>query len=203
MSALAKKKYITEDEYLDLEELSETRNEYFNGEIFAMSGASYNHVICTGNISASLNTQLKKRDCRVLSVDMRVLIKRTGLYTYPDIAVVCGKSDLKIHNGLETLTNPTLIIEVLSPSTADYDKGAKFEHYRTIDSLQEYVLVWQDKKRLARYTKQTDSTWILQDFIGDDVEIELKSIECLLTPEDIYNKVEFETENTQQMSKNT
>ena len=122
MSALAKKKYILEEEYLDLEELSETRNEYFNGEIFAMSGASYNHVICTGNISASLNNQLKKRDCRVLSVDMRVLIKRTGLYTYPDIVVVCGKSVLQKYKGLETLINPTLIVEVLSPSTADYDK---------------------------------------------------------------------------------
>jgi Uma2 family endonuclease len=191
MSALPKKKYITEEEYLDLEELSETRNEYFNGEIFAMSGASYNHVICTGNINASLNNQLKKRDCRVLNSNMRVLIKKTGLYTYPDTTVVCGKSELKKHKGLETLTNPVLIVEVLSPSTADYDKGAKFEHYRTIDSLQEYVLVWQDKKRVARYTKQSDNSWNLQDFIGDDADIELKSIECLLTMDDIYDKVVF------------
>lgn len=191
MSALPKKKYITEEEYLDLEELSETRNEYFNGEIFAMSGASYNHVKCTGNINASLNTKLKNRKCDVLNSDMRVLIEKTGLYTYPDTTVVCGKPQLKKYKGLETLINPVLIVEVLSPSTADYDKGAKFEHYRTIDSLQEYVLVWQDKKRVARYTKLSDNSWNLQDFIGDDADIELKSIECLLTMDDIYDKVVF------------
>lgn len=195
MSAIPKQKYITEEEYLDLEEFSETRNEYFNGEIFAMAGASYNHIICTGNLYANLHIQLKKRDCRVLNSDMRVLVKKTGLYTYPDLTIVCGKSDLKKYKGLETLTNPTVIVEVLSPSTADYDKGAKFEHYRTIDSLQEYVLVWQDKKRVARYTKQSDNSWLLTDFIGEEAEIELKSIECSLTMEDIYDKVEFDEEN--------
>jgi Uma2 family endonuclease len=195
MSAIPKQKFITEEEYLDLEELSETRNEYFNGEIFAMAGASYNHIVCNGNIYASLHNQLKKRNCRVLNSDMRVLIKKTGLYTYPDLTIVCGKSELKKYKGLETLTNPTLIVEILSPTTADYDKGAKFEHYRTIDSLQEYVLVWQDKKRVARYTKQTDNSWLLTDFIGEDAEIELKSIECRLTMDDIYDKVEFIEEN--------
>ncbi len=195
MSAIPKQNYITEEEYLDLEELSETKNEYFNGEIFAMSGASFNHIICTGNINASLNNQLKKRDCRVLNSDMRVLIKKTGLYTYPDTTVVCGKSELKKHKGLETLLNPTVIVEVLSPTTADYDKGAKFEHYRTINSLQEYILVWQDKKRVARYTKQTDNSWLLTDFIGEDAKIELKSIECQITMDDIYDKVEFIEEN--------
>ena len=93
---------------------------------------------------------------------------------------------------LDTLTNPVLIVEVLSPSTADYDKGAKFDHYRTIESLQEYILVWQDKKRVARYTKRDDGSWVLNDFIGDEAEITLTSIDCRLTMEDIYDKVDFE-----------
>ena len=123
---------------------------------------------------------------------MRLFVEASGLYTYPDIMVTCEKPKLKKYKGLENLTNPTLIIEVLSPSTADYDKGAKFDHYRTIESLQEYVLVWQDKKRVALYTKQSDDSWLLRDFIGAKAEIELKSIECKIAVEDIYEKVEIE-----------
>lgn len=92
----------------------------------------------------------------------------------------------------DTLLNPDLIIEVLSPSTGDFDRGAKFDHYKTIESLTEYILVWQDKKRVARYTKQDDSNWLLTDFIGGDASIKLASIECVLTMEDIYAKVVFD-----------
>ena len=125
---------------------------------------------------------------------MRVHIPKTGLYTYPDVIVVCGKPQLLEDTYLDTLLNPVLIVEVLSPSTADYDKGTKFDHYRTIESLREYVLVWQDKKRVPRCTRQADDSWILNDFIGEDAEIILSSIECSLLMDDIYDKVEFEEE---------
>ena len=191
MSALPKKKYISPEEYLDLEETSLEKNEYFNGEIFQMAGASEKHNTIAMNIASNIHFQLRKRPCKSYQNDMRLFVEESGLYTYPDVMITCEKPELKKYKGLENLTNPTLIIEVLSPSTADYDKGAKFDHYRTIESLQEYVLVWQDKKRVALYTRQSDNSWLLRDFIGAMAEIELKSIECRLTAEDIYEKVEI------------
>jgi Uma2 family endonuclease len=195
MSAKPKPKYITEEEYLEFERAAFEKHEYFNGEIYQMAGASNEHNLIGGNVYASLHSQVKKRDCRAYQNDMRLLIEETGLYTYPDIMVVCGKPDIKKYKGLDSIKNPVLIVEVLSASTADYDKGAKFDHYRTIESLKEYVLVWQDKKRVARYTKQDDGSWVLRDFIGEEAEINLSAIECSLTMDDIYDKVEFAEES--------
>ena len=194
MTALPKKKYILPEEYLALERDSLERHEYFDGEIFLMAGTSEEHANISSNVNISLGTQLKKRPCKSYQSDLRVHIPATGLYTYPDVIVVCGKPQLLEDAYLDTLLNPDLIVEVLSPSTADYDKGTKFDHYRTIDSLKEYVLVWQDKKRVARYTKQTDGSWTLNDFIGEEAEIVLSSINCKLLMEDIYDKVDFDEE---------
>ncbi|CAN5503924.1 Uma2 family endonuclease [soil metagenome] len=192
MSALPQKKYISPEEYLELERAAFEKHEYFDGEIFEMAGTSEEHANISSNINGSLHFQLKKRPCKSYQSDLRVHIPSTGLYTYPDVVVVCEKPQLLDDTYLDTLINPVLIVEVLSPSTADYDKGAKFEHYRTIESLQEYILVWQDKKRVAQYTKQTDGSWVLRDFIGESAEIVLSSIECKLTMDDIYDKVEFD-----------
>lgn len=192
MSAKPKKKYISSEDYLALERESLEKHEYFDGEIFAMAGTSEEHANISSNINISLGIQLKKRPCKSYQSDLRVHIPATGLYTYPDVMVVCGKAELLEDAFLDTVLNPVLIIEVLSPSTADYDKGTKFDHYRTIESLQEYILVWQDKKRVARYTKQENESWVLRDFIGDDAEIALSSIDCQITMEDIYDKVDFE-----------
>ncbi len=175
-----------------MERKAETKHEYFDGEIFDMAGTSLEHAAISSNINASLNFQLKKRPCKSYQSDVRVHIPATSLYTYPDVMVVCGKPQLLEDAYLDTLLNPNLIVEVLSPSTADYDKGAKFDHYRSIESLREYVLVWQDKKRVARYTKQDDGSWLLHDFIGEDAEIVLTSIDCSLSIEDIYDKVDFD-----------
>lgn len=192
MSARPKRKYIAPEEYLALEREALEKHEYFDGEIFEMAGTSEEHASISSNINASLHFQLKKRPCKSYQSDLRVHIPVTGLYTYPDVVVVCGKPQLLDDAYLDTLLNPDLIIEVLSPSTADYDKGTKFDHYRTIESLKEYVLVWQDKKRVARYTKQPDGGWTLNDFIGEDAEIPLSSIDCRLSIEDIYDKVDFD-----------
>lgn len=195
MSAKTKRKYTSPEEYLELERTAFEKHEYFDGEIFDMAGTSEEHANISSNINASLHFQLKKRSCKSYQSDLRVHIPKTGLYTYPDVLVVCGKPQLLEDTFLDTLLNPILIVEVLSPSTADYDKGTKFEHYRTIESLREYVLVWQDKKRVARYTRQADESWVLNDFIGDDAEIILSSVECSLLVDDIYDKVDFEEES--------
>lgn len=192
MSAKLKKKYISSEDYLALERESLEKHEYFDGEMFAMAGTSEEHANISSNINISLGVQLKKRSCKSYQSDLRVHIPATGLYTYPDVLVVCGKPELLEDAFPDTLTNPILIVEVLSPSTADYDKGTKFDHYRTIEILQEYILVWQEKKRVAHYTKQENGSWILRDFIGDDAEITLNSVDCRLLMEDIYDKVNFE-----------
>jgi len=191
MRPLIRKHFITPEEYLEFERASPEKHEYFNGEIFDMAGASLQHVRITSNINISLGGQLKKRHCQSYQSDLRVHIPTTGLYTYPDVIVVCGKPRLLEDSYLDTLLNPDVIVEVLSPSTAEYDMNVKFDHYRKIESLKEYILVWQDKKRVARHTKRDDGSWILSDFIGDDALVDLSSIECSLSMDDIYDKVDF------------
>ncbi len=191
MSAKPKPKYITEEEYLEVEDASLEKHEYFNGEIFQMAGASEKHNTISLNIAGELRQKLKKRPCKAYQNDMRLFIEKTGLYTYPDVMVVCGKPDIKKYKGLDNIKNPVLIVEVLSSSTEGYDKGAKFDNYRSLESLREYVLVSQDAKKVIRYTKQTDGSWILMDFISDKTLIELSSIDCMLAMEDIYDKVDF------------
>ena len=191
MNALSRKKYFSADEYLEFERAAVDKHEYFDGEIFAMAGSTFEHAIIVTNISTALNSQLKNRNCRTSAADLRIHIPATGLYTYPDVMTICGEPQFLADSYLDTLLNPDVIIEVLSPTTADYDMGAKFDNYRTIKSLKEYVIVWQDKRRVARYTKRDDGSWLLNDFIGEDPEIVLSSIECTLTMEDIYDKVDF------------
>jgi Uma2 family endonuclease len=190
MTALPTKKYISPEEYLAAEREALEKHEYLNGEVFAMAGAKMAHVAICGNLVRSLGNQLAKGDCQAFQSDLRTHIPKTGLYTYPDIIVVCGKVELVPDGHLDTLLNPTVIIEVLSPSTAEYDRGAKFDHYKTIDSLKEYVLVGQERKRVARHTRLDGDSWVLTDFIGDDSQIELVSIGCMLTMSEIYERVE-------------
>jgi len=192
MTALPEKKYISPEEYLAMERDSLEKHEYFDGEIFLMAGASDEHNTIAMNTASDLHQQLKKRPCKVYQSDMRVHIPKTGLFTYPDVMVVCGKPEFLPDANLDTLTNPILIVEVLSSSTEGYDKGAKFDNYRSLESLREYVLVSQDAKKVIRYTKQANGSWVLMDFIGDKTEIELSSIKCSLTMEDIYDKVDFD-----------
>ena len=192
MTALPKKQFISEEDYLTMEEVSPVKHEYFDGEIFQMAGASERHNNIAGNIYGELYVQMKKRPCKVYQNDMRLYIEKDGIYVYPDVMVVCGKPEIKKYKSLDNILNPVLIVEVLSDSTADYDKGAKFEQYRTIESFKEYLLVSQDAKQITRYTKQPDGSWVLMDFIGEKTEVELSSIESTLAMEDIYDKVDFE-----------
>jgi Uma2 family endonuclease len=189
MSALRKeaRENWTVDEYLAYDASQARRYAYRYGEIVAMAGASDEHNTINHNINGIFYVQLRQRPCRVYANDMRVRVSDEE-YVYPDIAVVCGKPDIRDLKG-DTLFNPTLIVEVLSKSTRKYDLEGKFESYRSIESLQEYVLIHQDKVRAHRYTRQSDHTWLITDFAKRDDHIELQSIACTLLLEDVYEKV--------------
>jgi len=183
--------YISPDEYLRLERQAEYKSEYLNGERFAMSGASRQHNLITTNISRELSQQLKDRPCEVYAVDMRVKVRANGLYTYPDIAVVYAESQFE-DDFVDTLLNPTVLVEVLSESTARYDRIAKTSYYRTIDSLAEHLLVAQHEVRLEQYTKQANGQWLLSEYTSINEVMQLPSIDCVLKLSDIYGKITFD-----------
>jgi Uma2 family endonuclease len=182
------KSYISPEEYLRLERQSEYKSEYVNGEIFAMTGASRKHNLVSGNIFGELREQLKGRECEVYASEMRVKVMATGLYTYPDVVVVCGEPKFE-DRYVDTLLNPTLLVEVLSPSTERYDRIAKSSYYRTLDSLTEHLLVAQDEVRLEQHVKQTNGQWLLFEHTSLQLIVELPSISCTLALSDVYDKV--------------
>jgi Uma2 family endonuclease len=181
---------ISEQEYLAFERASEIRNEYYNGRIYAMTGASLAHNLIVSNSVASLHGQLRRKPCRICSSDLRVHIPQTGLYTYPDLVIVCGEPQF-LDDSLDTLLNPTVIVEVLSPSTERYDRGMKFQHYRSIASLQVYLLIAQDRAHIERYTRQEGDLWLLQDAIGLPASVDMAAIEAVLSLADVYEKVDI------------
>ena len=186
--ALQPQPRVTPEEYLVVERKALTKSEYLDGEIFAMSGASREHNLISLNVGGELRSQLRQRPCEVYVNDMRVKISPTGLYTYPDVVVACDEPRFEDAE-VDTLLNPTLIVEVLSPSTEDYDRGTKFEHYRTLPSLQEYLLLSQDKIHIVHYTRQADATWVLSETSRQEDHIQLPAIACDLSVAEIYAKV--------------
>jgi Uma2 family endonuclease len=180
--------YLTPEEYLAIERRAETKSEYFNGEMFAMVGASRKHNLISTNIVISVGQQLKNRPCEIYTSDMRVKIPATGLYTYPDVTVACGEPKFE-DEFVDTLLNPTLIVEVLSASTASYDRIKKFGYYRTIESLAEYLLVAQDEYKVEQYAKQQDGRWLLTDIRSLEGVVEMVSIQCRLALADVYDRV--------------
>ena len=182
----------TPEEYLALEREAEYRSEYFAGEVFAMSGASERHNLIVSNIVAALHTQFRKRPCKVYASDMRVKVSATGLYTYPDVVALCEEAQFD-DDQKDTLLNPTVIIEVLSPSTEAYDRGEKFAHYRKLTSLAEYVLISQDKPHVEHYVRQPDNQWLLSEASRLQDTVRLPSISSTLVLAEIYEKVEVGT----------
>ena len=181
---------LTPEEYLAIERQAEYKSEYFNGEVFAMSGGSRQHNLITVNISSSLHAQIRTRPCNVYSSDQRVKVSATGLYTYPDISVVCGEAKYD-DDQQDTLLNPTAIIEVLSKSTAGYDRNEKFAHYRKLESLAEYVLVAQVRYHVELYTRQPNGDWLLSETDNIQESVLLPSIECTLALSEVYEKVDI------------
>lgn len=183
--------HLSVEEYLEAERRAETKSEYLDGEVFAMSGGSRRHNLVMTNLIREVSQQLKNRPCEVYPSDLRVHIPATGLYTYPDLVVVCGEPRFEDQE-LDTLLNPTLIIEVLSPTTEAYDRGKKFEHYRTIESLAEYVLVSQDAPRIEQYVRQEGGSWLLTATPGLEGRMILPSVGCELALAEVYDKVQLE-----------
>jgi Uma2 family endonuclease len=186
VSVIAQPTY-TPEEYLALERRAEHRSEYVNGRVYAMTGASRTHNVITGNIFAGLHRSFRGRPCEVYQSDMRVKVSPTGLYTYPDVVALCGTPAFEDAE-VDTLVNPTVIVEVLSDSTERYDRGEKFAHYRRLRSLAEYVLVAQDRARMEHYGRRGEQ-WVLTVAEKLDAELMLSALDCTLSLAEVYERV--------------
>lgn len=189
MSALENPRY-TPEQYLEWERAAPVKSEYFDGQIFAMAGASEEHVLIVTNLVRELSTQFKGKPCRTYSNDMRVKVSESGLYTYPDVVVVCGERQFS-DAVQDTLENPTVIFEVLSPTTEAYDRGAKFAQFRRLPSLQEYVLVSQTEFLVEQFVRQSDGNWLLIESAGEAASVSLPTLSVTLPLSEIYDRVEF------------
>jgi Uma2 family endonuclease len=190
------KSYLTEEQYLEIERKAEFKSEYYRGEMFAMgemfavAGAPEAHILITDSATGELRQQLRRRPCKVYSSNMRVRVTPVGLYTYPDVVVVCGEPKF-LDETRDNLLNPTLIVEVLSKSTEAYDRGQKFELYSSLESLAEYLLISSGRVRAELFTRQPEGRWLLTAKSSLDDSLELQSIDCHLLLADLYEKVEF------------
>ncbi|MBF0118137.1 MAG: Uma2 family endonuclease [Desulfobacterales bacterium] len=181
---------MTEEEYLEMERRSEIKHEYHQGELFSMAGASGNHNLIVANIIRDLGIQLKRR-CKVYPSDIKIKIKNTGRFVYPDVTVVCGKEKY-FDNAKDVLLDADLIVEVLSDSTELYERSDKFAYYRKLDSFKEYLLVSQKKKKIEKFLKNESGFWKISEAGENDPEIIIESLGCALNIEDIYDFVVFE-----------
>ena len=187
--ATASQPLLTPEQYLAHERRAEVKSEYVNGRVYAMTGASRAHNLITLNIASELRAKLRGRPCETYLSDMRVKVAPTGLYTYPDVVALCEPPRFEDAQ-VDTLINPAVIVEVLSPSTERYDRGEKFAHYRRLDSLQEYVIVAQERARVEHYARH-GAQWILTEAVDLDASIELPALGCALALRDVYERVDF------------
>ena len=187
---------LTENEYLARERQAKFRSEFYRGETFAMAGASREHNLIAANVARALGNQLISRTCEVYQSDMKIRISPTGLYTYPDVVVACGELQFADDKN-DVLLNPTLVVEVLSESTAKYDLGRKFEFYQELDSFIDYVIVYQAEAKVIHYRRQDDGTWTYRLLVGMEATLDLESIACSLPFASICRGVEFGPEDDQ------
>jgi len=184
---------FTPEEYLALERQSEIRHEFLDGTVYAMAGESPTHSAICFNLAGSLHPQLRETPCRGFSPNMKVRAGEAGLYAYPDLAVACGETFFHDRHG-DVLLNPTVVFEVLSRSTQTYDRGEKFERYKLIETLQDYVLVAQDGPRLEHFSRQPDGSWSRTELSGTAATLILDSINCRMPLADVYDRIEFAAE---------
>jgi Uma2 family endonuclease len=183
---------VTAEEYLALDRAAEFRSEFLDGEIIAMSGGSMRHAELGANLIGEVRAALRKTQCRTYTSDFRVRVS-SRMYAYPDVTVVCGKP-LLADNREDILLNPTVIFEVLSPSTEHYDRGVKFQRYREVESLQDYILVAQDQIRIEHYTRSDEYTWTLRDYLHAEDVLKIASIGVSVPLASIYERIEFPAE---------
>lgn len=181
---------VNAEEYLTLERSATCKSEYLNGHLVSMARASRRHNLIAGNLLREVSQQLREWPCEAYISNMRVKVSHTGLYAYPDVVIACGEIRFEDSDD-DTLLNPTVIVEVLSPSTEAYDRGEKFAHYRRLESLQEYLLVAQDKVRIEHYVRQ-GAQWVLSEISDLNDTVHLTAVEGTIALQAIYDKVQFD-----------
>ncbi len=184
---------LTPEEYLQLESTSQIKHEYLNGDVYAMAGASDGHVTVAGNLFALLRSHVRGRGCRVYMSDMKVRVAQRNSFFYPDVFVTCEPRDSQTTHYKRF---PTLIVEVLSPSTEAFDRGEKFAAYQSLDSLQEYVLINTHKERVETFRRYEDGVWMLQSYTPMDGMFELKSLQFQGSFEALYEDVVFDADSS-------
>jgi Uma2 family endonuclease len=175
---------LTEEQYLRIEREAETKSEFYEGQMFAMAGASPNHALLTNNIGAVLYRQMPP-GCLTFNADLRIKVQSAGLYTYADCSVICGELEYA-GDQRDVILNPLLIVEVLSPSTEGYDRGKKFQLYRTIESFREYLIVHQDGQHVEHYSRQDDDSWLLREHIGADASVSIEPLNAQIPLAELY-----------------
>ena len=183
--------YISQEQYLEMERVSDTKHEYYNGEVFTMSGASIPHNFVFHNVYTGLGSFLRGKGCKPFGSDMRIHIPLNSLYTYPDISIICGKPETT-DAFTDNVTNPSVIIEILSKSTKDYDRGTKFFLYRSIQTLKEYILIDSTSILVEKYTRQENNSWLLTEFKELHENFYISTISLTLHLKDIYEDVSME-----------
>ena len=184
----AARRYVTPEEYFAIEERAEVKSEYYQGELFAMAGGSPNHSRLQRNLTGLLYGQLRGRPCEAFTADLRVQVEPEGLYTYPDLSVACGGARFDAHHNLQ---NPVLLAEVLSPTTEGYDRGKKFDMYRQLESLRQYLLISQDERVVHLFTRGEDGRWTFEAFSGPEAVVPLASIDCRVPLGELYEGLEL------------
>ena len=183
--------YISPEEYLEAERAALEKHEYSQGEIFAMSGASLKHNKIFSNLFRDIAFKIKGKGCRPYGSNLRIHIPKNTLFTYPDISIICGEPDLT-DDKFDTATNPSVIIELLSKSTRNYDKGEKFTLYRDIDSLQEYILVDTEKVYVEKHIRNADNSWQITEYKTLDSSFIITTFSLSFLLKDIYEDLSFE-----------
>jgi Uma2 family endonuclease len=180
--------YVSPEQYLEMERASEEKHEYYKGEVFAMSGASWNHNVIAKNINTLVLPFLTKSPCNMFGSDLRIHIPENSLYTYPDFSIICGEAKTTDEEK-DNVTNPSVIIEILSKSTRDYDRGAKFSLYRSIKALKEYILIDSTSIFVELYIRQPDNNWLLKEYKQLTDSFYISTIGLSLFLKDIYEDV--------------
>ncbi len=183
-------KYYSEKDYLDFERSAQERHEYYRGEIFPMSGASFEHNVIEDNLRLVIGNHLKGKSCRSFGSNLRIHIPINSLYTYPDILIICDQPKFQDQH-FDTVLNPMVLIEILSPSTANYDRGAKFDLYREIESLKEYILVDSTSYHCVHYSRNIDNTWVLSEMKNVNEYLPIISVDLKIALSEVYAGVFF------------
>jgi Uma2 family endonuclease len=184
-------RHYTLEEYFELEKKSEERYEYWNGELFCMSGVSPEHDQIESNSAFYLRSKLAGRKCRVFLANMRLKVPSMPPYRYADLSTLCGEPEFEKIGGVDALTNPSLIIEVLSESTEAYDRGDKFTHYKSIPSFSEYLLIAQHRPHVTQFIKQNEGAWLQHEFNDLAAVVKLTQLDCELPLSEIYQNVTY------------